>query len=339
MRSWVALVKCPARRWDAQSDALWSVPGVLGVEEIPHEKGSFFVPEAEFEILEFGSEAALRCAEWLERDSFRQGREVCARVYVDQPEAEAGLRAIEGLDFLDFREIPDRDYFEEYKKGVLGVSFGEGLWVGPPWREPPPSTLAFVVEPGLAFGTGDHPTTQICLEFLHALSRDSAFARPEAIADIGTGSGILALAARRFFPGASLWVCDLDPLCKDEVEKTFRLNQASTEGLHAYFGPQGTAASLRSRTPPLPLLLSNIYAEVLTKILPDIAALVRPGGLWIASGILEGESEKVLIASLPSQGFRVQERRLRTLKRPRLDSRDGFQESEETWVGYVFAKT
>ncbi|MEO5667770.1 MAG: 50S ribosomal protein L11 methyltransferase, partial [Bdellovibrionota bacterium] len=229
------------------------------------------------------------------------------------------------------------DYLENYKKSVRGVSFGENLWVGPPWDDAPEGRQAFIVEPGMAFGTGDHPTTQMCLEFLELLSRNSDF-RPKKIYDIGTGSGILAVAARTFFPESEIVMTDLDPLCELEVKKTFALNNVSLEGCRLVCGPQADLKREKNKWPPGDLLLSNIYAEVLASLLPELAQLVKRGAPWVVSGLLEGPATEEFEARATEKFFLLEECRTQTRERPILEARKGLSKEAESWGGRVFRR-
>ncbi len=232
----VLLLQLSAEDVDAVSEALWMRPDVMGVEELPASGGDFFHIDPQYEFLEFGSEAALKCAEFLERDEYRGKNKMCLRVYFSPPKngvnvdveqliqnlAETAEIPVDKMLFLSFGDIPTKDYLAAYKERVRGSYIGDHLWVGPPWDVAPKERISFVVEPGLAFGTGEHPTTQMCLQKLFELSKSFG---AKKILDLGTGSGILAVAARKFFPQAEIWLCDIDEACREEVEKTFALNE------------------------------------------------------------------------------------------------------------------
>jgi ribosomal protein L11 methyltransferase len=188
----------------------------------------------------------------------------------------------------------------------------------------------------MAFGTGDHPTTQMCLEFLEDLSEDSKF-QPRRIVDIGTGSGILALAARYFFPKAELIVTDLDPLCAQEVAKTFVLNQTSMDKMLQVFGPKADLLRNPMRSVGADLLLSNIYAEVLIQLLPQMALLVKTGAPWIVSGLLEGPATESF-ESASSAYFQLQSSRSRIQEHPRLEASSGLSKISQAWGARLFIR-
>jgi|GEM_PF-924930 len=351
----VALIRCPQRNSVKISDEIWSWPGCQGLEELPDADAGFYVPSEDFEILEFGSEAAEKCAEWLDSGAFQKSHfHVFLKVYftlseealVRTPEdfhahiGAAGKKMPWGCELLSWTELPDTDYLENYKKSVRGVSFGDHLWVGPPWDEAPEGYCAFIVEPGMAFGTGDHPTTQMCLELLQKLAADSSFS-PRKIYDIGTGSGILAVAARRYFPEAEIVMTDLDPLCELEVKKTFALNKLSLEGCELICGPRADLTREKNKWPAGDLLLSNIYAEVLASLLPELAALLKRGAPWVVSGLLEGPATEDFEARACEKLFSLSERRTQTRERPVLQAgkNKGLLKESETWGGRLFLRS
>lgn len=339
----VLTLRVPAHSVEEISDRVWTQEGVAGIQEAPL-GGDMFAVREDFEVLEFGSEAARRCADWLEKESFRQGAEIRLHVYM---EVEAGFDAAAFVQSLDlkvpvslegFRSLEAEDYLENYKKSVTGTVFGgDTLWIGPPWAEPPVGVQAFWVEPGLAFGTGGHPTTQLCFERLKDLSRDPASKKWKSFLDLGTGTGILGVAVRTFFPTAELWVSDLDPLCADEVRKTFDLNKMSARTPGGYFGNEGSAAAFVRKGLRFDVVVSNIYAEILTQIVSDVQALLPPGGRWIVSGILRSPAEQALLSAIQGR-FKVVWEQMRVLEGTKLDSQGGLKASQETWVAYDFEK-
>jgi len=356
----VLKIRLPAQKSDGLSDWLWSelAETLAGIEELPADGGQLFKVADEFEILEFGSEAAKKCAEWLESENFRGRGALIFQLYLNRElslEESRELLAQMQLHFggeveiLSQLELPGVDYLEEYKKQVRGNYLNEELWVGPPWDIPasihaqpavasihaqpeaakPAPVWSFVVEPGLAFGTGEHPTTQLCLIRLLELKKQGY--APENVLDLGTGTGVLALAVKRFFPKSKLVVSDIDPACQQEIQKTFALNQESSEGVVGFFGSSGTAESLSQLGLKFDLIVSNIYAEVLARNAPFISSMCHPASKWLASGILEGASESALDEATEAM-FKSLLRRSQVRSQAKLDSHDGLSRLEEIWV-------
>lgn len=348
----VALIQCPQRNSVKVSDELWSWPGCQGIEELPEADAGFYVPSEDFEILEFGSEAAERCAEWLDSGAFQKKHfHVFLKVYYDIPLAESVVFPADYKDYfaqfqkklpfacelLSWSELPDTDYMENYKKSVKGMLIGENLWVGPPWDKAPEGRRAFIVEPGMAFGTGDHPTTQMCLELIEELARNPDF-DPKLIYDIGTGSGILSVAARSFFPNAEIVMTDLDPLCEAEVKKTFALNNMSLEGSRLVCGPKADLTRSQNTWPKGDLLLSNIYAEVLASLLTELGTLVTSKAPWVVSGLLEGPATEEFEKRATELLFTLEHARSQSRQRPLLTAGKGLHSEEETWGARLFRR-
>jgi ribosomal protein L11 methyltransferase len=157
-----------------------------------------------------------------------------------------------------------------------GIQVGR-LWVGPPWEEPPVDTLAVVIDPGRAFGTGAHATTRLCLELLQE-------AQPTSLLDVGCGSGVLSVAAAKlgFAPVHAL---DLD----DVALETTRANAAAN----------GVAVGIGTEPKPAGLAVMNIALDVVEHLLPEL-----PVERAITSGYLERDE-------LGAAGWRRVDRRVR----------------------------
>jgi len=171
---------------------------------------------------------------------------------------------------------------------------GRRLWVKPPWETTEgPGRVAVVIEPGRAFGTGHHGSTEGCLALLDEAIADT---RPDRVLDIGTGTGILAVAAAKL--GAGLVVAlDVDP----DAIAAARVNAARNgcAGRIELFmaGPE----SLRD-VPPFPLVLANLLTHTHLALAPHYRRLAAPGGALILGGILDHE-DKDVIAALEPAGF------------------------------------
>lgn len=188
---------------------------------------------------------------------------------------------------------------EAWKAFFTPIAIGERLLVLPPWLSPSgDGRVAVVIDPGAAFGTGQHPTTRLCLE---ALEREL---RPGMrVLDLGTGSGVLAIAAARLGAG---WVLGLDT--DPAAVKAARENVARNSVAATITIQEG---SLEESAPfaPFDLLLVNISSQVLIALVPSLGPKTKPGGILIASGFLE-ESLPAIISAL--EGASWQKRDVRT---------------------------
>lgn len=198
---------------------------------------------------------------------------------------------------LRVRSVDESDWAEAWKRDYVPQRIGRVVIV-PSWLEEPiaPDEVALRLDPGMAFGTGLHPTTRGCLTLLQSISP-----MPARVLDVGSGSGILALAALRL--GAQRADClDTDPVA---VEST--LANAAANGLADQL--VATAGTLPSHPAgePYPLILANLVAAVLIELVEPLAAHVAAGGTLLASGIIEGRAPEVL-AALSSVGLVVEER-------------------------------
>ena len=173
-------------------------------------------------------------------------------------------------------EISSENWAENWKDHFPPLLVGTRLYLCPPWASTPPSgRIAVVVDPGMAFGTGHHTTTRACLELL-----ESRVAPGCDLLDVGTGSGVLSIAALLLGACRAVGV-DVDPLATDAAaENAVRNGVADRLSL---------SSSLADVSGLFDLAVANIQLNVLTELEPQIAARVRPGGILIASGLLREE--------------------------------------------------
>jgi ribosomal protein L11 methyltransferase len=223
----------------------------------------------------------------------------------DDPSASAAIdateRALWHLQAFGLRPVgalkvtaaDDVDWTDAWKAGFAAQRIGR-MVVVPSWLDEAlrPGEVALRLDPGMAFGTGLHPTTRGCLTLLEDLGP-----MPSRILDVGSGSGILALAALRL--GASHAVClDTDPLA---VEAT-RANAALNGVADAVSVELGTLAERPSEA--FPLVLANLVAALHVELADRLAAHTAPGGMLVAGGIIEGRSGDVMSA-FEGAGFRL----------------------------------
>jgi len=187
------------------------------------------------------------------------------------------------------------DWTEAWKERVRAHALGP-LTVAPPWladRFDPRSTV--VIDPGMAFGTGEHPTTRGVVRLMPRVLREG-----DLVADLGAGSAVLAIAAAKL--GARrVAAIELDEEAIGNAEENVARNDVADRVTVI----QGDAAELLPLVAPVRVVLANIISSVLTRILPGIAAALSPDGQAIVSGILVEEREQ-MIAVIEANGFRVE---------------------------------
>jgi ribosomal protein L11 methyltransferase len=192
--------------------------------------------------------------------------------------------------------VEEEDWAEAWKAHFHPIPIGERLVVAPSWSEYAPAEGQVVVwlDPGMAFGTGSHPTTQLCLEALEGSVR-----RGMAVLDWGTGSGILAIAAAKL--GAARVIAgDVDPLAVQIARENARINEAEEKIDYLV----GETPSFEGWSPDL--IVCNILAGVILDLSEPLSSLLRPGGRLIASGIIDSRGAEVA-AGLERAGFRIDE--------------------------------
>jgi len=185
--------------------------------------------------------------------------------------------------------VPDEDWVQRTQSQFDPIRISGRLWIVPSWHDATDaSAINLVLDPGLAFGTGSHPTTQLCLRWLESVVVDGA-----SVIDYGCGSGILALAAAKFGAGSVLGV-DID----DEAVRAARWN-ADRNRVGATF--QSSAAPIAGE---YDIVVANILANPLKVLAPALARLARPGGRLALAGLLDAQADEV--AAVYSPFFDVQ---------------------------------
>jgi len=238
---------------------------------------------------------------------------VCGYLPVDDQLKENRRRLEEALWYLgrirplpapQFRPVQEQDWSQTWKQHYRPIPIGKRLVVVPAWLESPdPGRIAIRMDPGMAFGTGTHPTTQLCLELLEAyLPEDAA-----AVIDVGCGSGILAVAALKLGVRAALGV-DIDPEAVQAAQANAELNGVA-ERLEVKLGSAAEISGGNTSLKKAPLVLANILAPVIIRLLDDgLADLLDPGGVLVLSGILDEQAGEVE-GALEAHGLVFLERR------------------------------
>jgi len=180
--------------------------------------------------------------------------------------------------------LADRVWEREWLKDFHSMRFGRRLWIVPSHETPPadPAAVSVRLDPGLAFGTGTHPSTALCLEWLDAHLPDGA-----TVIDYGCGSGVLAVAAIRL-GAVGAHVFDIDPQALIATA-----DNATANAVADRITIHDSASSLPSG---VDVLLANILAGTLIELAPALAGLVRPGGYLVLAGILDEQAADVRTA-------------------------------------------
>lgn len=212
----------------------------------------------------------------------------------------AALSAWPGARLLRAETFKDEDWLAKSREGFGPIEVGRTFFIRPLWEDcpVPAGRTPIVVNPGLAFGTGGHETTRLCMALLEDMADQGLLRDP--VLDIGAGTGILALAA---------WACgarqitafDNDPDCGPAMADFLELNAALLEGERPFGHFVGTLDDPRVAG-PYQTLLANILLETIQDLLPGMAALAAPGGHLVASGILAERQDEALV-SLAAYGF------------------------------------
>ncbi len=185
--------------------------------------------------------------------------------------------------------LQDKDWEREWMDNFKPMPFGKRLWIVPSWTQPPqPEAINILLDPGLAFGTGTHPTTDLCLQWL-----DAHGAEHHEVIDYGCGSGILAVAAAKLGAG-HVWAVDNDPQALIATRDNAKKNSVDKK-------ISAVLPDALPERPPLqtPLLLANILAQPLMDFAERFATHVTPGGHIVLSGILIEQAEQVAACYTP----------------------------------------
>lgn len=212
---------------------------------------------------------------------------------IDLP--EFALRRVEAST------IADQDWMSEWKKGWEPLPIGQRLVIAPSWKldqVKETDRVIIQIDPGMAFGTGTHETTRGCLELLEhywPLKSESA-----SLLDVGTGTGILAIAAIKLQPGARVTAFDVDPEAIEVARENAEINgvadslEIEVNKLSSYAGQE------------FDVVLANLTADVIVPLAADFPTVMKPQGVLIVSGILQTQGDDVKSA-LTAQQFHLLE--------------------------------
>ena len=180
---------------------------------------------------------------------------------------------------MSVREVVDRDWLAEWKSSWQPVRIGQRFIVAPPWSEVEADDRAIVrIEPGMAFGTGTHETTRLCLNAVEKHFSGGSFL------DVGTGTGILAIAAAKLAPTARVEACDTDPAAVEIAKENAELNGVG-DRIRFWVG------SIAPDTASADVVCANLTAEVIAPLLPGLLSLTC--SRLILSGVLDTQEEMI----------------------------------------------
>ena len=194
-----------------------------------------------------------------------------------------------GSLLLTLDEMQDADWENNWKQYYKPMEIGERLLVIPEWETADPGDrVPLILEPGLTFGTGSHATTRLCLTAL-----EKAVHGGEAVADLGCGSGILSIAALKLGAGRAVAV-DIDDKCPDVAYSNAALNGVGKDRYSVYVGDILTDKALQKKVGGgYDIVLANIVSDVIIGLAPAVKSLLKPGGLFLCSGIIDTRAEEV----------------------------------------------
>ena len=218
------------------------------------------------------------------------------------------LGRIQPLPAATYREIADQNWMESWKQHYKPITIGQRLVIIPAWMDSPdPNRLAIRIDPGMAFGTGTHPTTQLCLELMEKAIADTRLSNNEIrVIDVGCGSGILSIAALKLGATSALGV-DIDAGSILNARENANTNHVGDELVLAV-GSVPEILDGRFPYKKAALVVANILAPVIIRLFDaGLARLIEEDGAIILSGILREQAQSVIDAA-QAKGLRLNER-------------------------------
>jgi ribosomal protein L11 methyltransferase len=241
----------------------------------------------------------------LESDAvLRNDASASVHVYVREGDPSAAARASLGAAGIDAAlttsVVADEDWAESWKQHFHPERFGERIVVVPSWRtyEAAANDIIITLDPGMAFGTGQHETTRMCLEALERCVRPG-----DRVLDVGCGSGILAIAAAKL-GAAQVAALDIDPDCVRITRENAALNHVLVEARQAAAG-DAELFTAHASTASFDIIVANIIAATIIGLAPSLVAALAPAGRLITSGIIS-EREPAVVAELESRGLTIE---------------------------------
>jgi ribosomal protein L11 methyltransferase len=182
---------------------------------------------------------------------------------------------------FDYLYLSERDWNESWKKRFVPIDVGRSLSILPPWENASAGRIPLIIDPGMAFGTGHHETTKTCLMLIERYAGGGTFL------DVGTGTGVLAIAASSLGFTHVVGV-DIDPLAVDAAIRNAELNHLTNIGIK-----EGSISDVNGT---FDMIAANLMSEVLIGVAPEIASHLKKPGIAILSGMLVGQEDGVITA-------------------------------------------
>lgn len=223
-------------------------------------------------------------------------------------EAVAPLTATAAIDFESLSQeiasqsqasrvwltsLEDKDWEREWMSHYNPIPCANNLWIVPKWMTPPdPEAINIIMDPGLAFGTGYHATTRLCLDWLTEQSLAN-----KTVIDYGCGSGILGIGAL-LLGAKQVYSVDIDPQAVLATNQNAERNQVGHD-LHAFLPKDFVEYCQTSSALPVDMIVANILAKPLMELAPYFASLIKPGGQIVLAGLIDTQIDEVIEAYRP----------------------------------------